>query len=259
MPVFLDFHLDTGFGRANPRNPHPFAQRHAFLAKPRDDDFRELGIVLSERLEHFEHRDIGPQATMRLGEFQSDRTAAYDDQRRRQGGTIEDGLVGKIGNLVEPRDRRRGGAGARGDDEAPGLDLVVARHHRSRAGETAVLLDHGDAERLEPLHRIVRRDRGDDAVDVIVHRLEIDLRRAESDAEPAGAPRGLRHAGRRDQRLRRHAAHIEAIAAHPVALDQHHRRAHLRSARGDAEPARPRSDDAEIDPVLLHRRAPRSA
>ena len=122
-----------------------------------------------------------------------------------------------------------------------------------------MLLDDGDAERLETLHRIVRRDRRDDAVNMIVHRGEIDFRRCEADAEPAGAAGGLGRTGGGDQRLRRHTADIEAIPAHPIALDQHHRSAHLGGACGDAEPAGAGPDDAEIDPVALHPRAPRRA
>ena len=196
---------------------------------------------------------------MRLGELEPDRAAADDDQRRRQGGTIEDRLVGEIGDVPEPRDRRRRRSRSRGDDEAPRFDLVPARCHRPGPCEAAVLLDHRHAERLEALDRIVRGDRRDRAVDMAVHPGEIDLRRAEADTEPAGAPRGLGGARGRDQRLRRHAADIEAIAAHPVALDQHHRGAHLGRAGGNAEPARAGSDDAEIDPVPRHCRAPRRA
>ena len=55
---------------------------------------------------------------------------------------------------------------------------------------------------------------------------EIDLRIAAPDAEAPGvadAPCAL--VGRGDQRLRGHAADIEAVAAHAAALDQHHRHA----------------------------------
>ena len=259
LAVFLDFHLDAGFGRRDPGDPHPFAQGDALVAEPRGDDPRELRIVLAERREHLQHRNLGPEAAVRLGEFEPDRAAADHDQRRRQDGAVEYGLVGEVGDVLQPRDRRRRRPRSRGDDEAPRLDLVLARRHRPGAREATVLLDHRHAERLEALHRIVRGDRGDHAVDVVVHRGEIDLRRAEADAELARAPCGFDRPRGRDQRLRRDAADIEAIAAHPVALDQHHRGAHLGGAGGDAEPAGTGADHAEIDAVLLHRFAPRRA
>ena len=136
---------------------------------------------------------------------------------------------------------------------------MPAGDHRSGSGEAAVLLDDGDAERLETLHRIVRRDRGDDAVNMVVNRGVVDLGRCEAYAEPAGPAGGLGGAGRRDQRLGRDAADIETVAAHPVAFDEHHGSAHLGGAGGNAEPARPGPDDAEIDPMPFHEAAPRRA
>jgi hypothetical protein len=68
-----------------------------------------------------------------------------------------------------------------------------------------------------------------------------------------------------DQRLRRHAADVEAVAAHLAFLDQHHRHAERGGRGGDRQAAGAGADDAEIGRELLGhasvrraRRAPRA-
>ena len=50
----------------------------------------------------------------------------------------------------------------------------------------------------------------------------------------------------RDQRFRRHAAEVEAVAAHAALLDQHHRHAERGRRGGDRQAARARADDADV-------------
>ena len=84
-------------------------------------------------------------------------------------------------------------------------------------------------------------------VDVVV-----DRRRGRSagstgcDAERAGRAHRVRALAGGDQRLRRHAAVVEAVAAHLVLLDQHDRLAERRSGSRDRQAAGAGADDAEI-------------
>jgi hypothetical protein len=66
---------------------------------------------------------------------------------------------------------------------------------------------------------------------VIVHIEEVDLWLVPIDAEAAGGAHRLGHLARGDQRLGRHAAVVQAVAAHLALLDQHHPGAHLHGAR----------------------------
>jgi hypothetical protein len=65
------------------------------------------------------------------------------------------------------------------------------------------------------------------------------------DAE-GGLRRLMRLVTRRQQRLGRDAAVVEAVAPHLVALDQDDLRAHLDRARRDGEAAGPGADDADV-------------
>ncbi len=66
------------------------------------------------------------------------------------------------------------------------------------------------------------------------------------------APRGrLRGMGGGEQRLARHAAEVEAVAAHAVALDQGDAQAELRGDRGDRQAGRAGADHRQVE--LRHR------
>jgi hypothetical protein len=106
--------------------------------------------------------------------------------------------------------------------------------------------DNPHAQPGEALDRIIGRDRGNDTRHMIHHRGKIHRRRHDGEAESGAVPRRLRPLRRGQQRLRRDATIIEAVAAHLGALDQHGLHPELRRARGDGEPARPGADDADI-------------
>src|SRR3954453_24227864 len=71
------------------------------------------------------------------------------------------------------------------------------------------------------------------------------------DPESCAIPPACRGFRRSEQGFRRHAAEIEAIAAHEAAFDQNRAGAHLRRSGSDREPGRARADDAKIrlDPL----------
>jgi hypothetical protein len=189
----------------------------------------------------------------------ADRPAADDDQMLGRGLALEDRLVGEVGHRVEPGDRRHRGARAGGEDDALGAHAHIARLDHARADEARGGADHGDAQPLEARLAVHRRDRGDDAVNVVVDLSEVDDGLGYRHAEAAGAARALGGVRGGEQRLRRHAAVVEAVAAHRRLLDQHGARAELRGAGGDGEAARAGADHADIDIKLLGHAHPSSS
>ena len=157
-----------------------------------------------------------------------------------------DSLV-RVGHRRQARDRRDGRRGARRDHEAARLDLeLLADRDRLLIDEARRALDHTHAEPGEARPGIVRRNGGDDAVHVLVHAGEIDGGLGRRNAEHSGAGHLVRAPRGCQQRLRRHAAGVEALAAHSALLDQHHRHAETGSRSRDREAAGARADDADV-------------
>ena len=85
-----------------------------------------------------------------------------------------------------------------------------------------------------------------DIADVLPHPGEVDRRPAGLDAERAGREGRVAAVAGGDQGLRRDAADIEAFAAHPAALDQHHRDPEGGRDGRDREAGRAGPDHAEV-------------
>ena len=209
----------------DPLDPDPGMELDPVLEERALEHRRHLGVVAGEEAGGLEDRDLGAEAAVGLRQLRPDRPAADDEEPLRPPRKIEDALVGEVRNLVEPRDRRRGRARAGGEDEAAGLNDDLARRDGVGPGEARLRLDDADAERGETLGRIVRGDRLDHAADMVAHPRHVDLRVAAADAEARAVANALSELARGDQRLRRHAADIEAVAAHAVALDEDDRHA----------------------------------
>ena len=105
-----------------------------------------------------------------------------------------------------------------------------------------------DPEPLEPLDRVVRGDRRDDLLRRCPPTAAKSISRRCAEVMPSAPPRraSVGEARRGEQRFRRDAAEIEAVAAHLAALDQHDLGAHLHRPGGDREPAGAGADDAQI-------------
>ena len=141
------------------------------------------GILLAERLRLIEHGDLGAKPAERLGKLEPDRAGAEDDQMLRPLADLECVLVGEIGHLLEPGNRRHDRPRAGRDHEAARPDLEL--HIQLRADDDGpavakpcLALDHADAKTGEALLGIVRCDRVDDAMDVVVDLVELDGRLA---------------------------------------------------------------------------------
>ncbi len=228
-----------------------FADVDAFGRQPVDDEFGDFRILVAEHLHGFDQRDAAAEPHVCLCHLHAHGAGADDDKVIALLAALEDGLVGEIGDGGQAGDGRNGGRGPRGDNEASRLDAQVGGHDRILGDKPRLAPDHLDAETSEALDGIIGRDRIDHAVHVRMQRPEVDRGTNRIDAERAGGPHVVRTPRRCDERLRRHAARIEAIATHLALLDQGHRDAELGRRSRDAEPARARADHADVDTQIF--------
>ena len=78
---------------------------------------------------------------------------------------VENRFVGQYRQVAEPGDRRNGGVGPGGDDEAPGGNSSIADLEPVAAGELCVAKDHFYAKATKPFGRIMWLDRFDRGLD----------------------------------------------------------------------------------------------
>ena len=211
-----------------------------------EHDHGAFRIVLGERCGLLQHSHRTPQAAEGLRHFQADRPGADDDEMLRPLGEIENRLVGEIRPLVESGDRRHRRRRSGRDHEPARANFDIADNERPAILECRGALDDAHAEPGEALGRIVGRNRGDHAMHVRVHLGEIDRGARRRHAEHAGALHQPRALGRRQQSLRRHAAGVEAVAAHLVLFDQHRRHAERGRGRGNRQAAGAAADHANV-------------
>ena len=115
---------------------------------------------------------------------------------------------------------------------------MLARLYLARADEAAPVADNAHAHALEPFLAVVGGDGADHAGNVILGGGVIHLRGDRGDTHVTA---GLHRVGGMpggQQRLGRHAAVIEAIAAHLATFQQGDIGAHLRRARGNRQATR---------------------
>ena len=89
------------------------------------------------------------------------------------------------------------------------------------------------------------REVGTPCADRLHDRGEVDLR-CHRHAGARGAPRVVHRARGTQQRFRRHAAGVQAVAAEAMALDDRHARAESRRARRADEPGGAAADDDQV-------------
>ncbi len=117
----------------------------------------------------------------------------------------------------------------------------------SASGEARLAAQHGGAERAEPRLGVHRRDRLDHAMHVRAHLPPVDVRLGQVQAEPSRPPCRFGSVRGGEQGLARHAAEVQAIAAHPVTLDQRHAQAELRGDSGHRETRGAGTDHRQIE------------
>ena len=194
-----------------------------------------------------EEGHLRAEAREGLRELAADRAAADHGEPAGQLGQGEDGLVREIAGLGQPGDGRLGRAGARRDHRL----LEAERHARDvygvRSGEARRAEEHVHAEVAKARRRVQPADLRAQPAHPIHHRAEVHARAGRHPhaelARPAHVGDG---AARPDQALRRHAADIEAIAAHQPALDERHARAESGRARRRDQPRGPGPDHDQV-------------
>src|ERR671924_252110 len=203
-------------------------------------------------VEGVDERDLRPEARVGLAELEADRARADDEQRRRQVGELECAHVVEPVDVLDPLDRRDGGARAGGDEHAPGRQLVIAPPERLRNGEARralVRVEAGRTKVLDPLRlRLAQR---------VLARLdpgEVDRRGADVDADPLGERVDpVRELGGDEVGLRRRAGGIRAAAAPQPVLDERRPRAILgRRLAGAVARGRAGADHDQVVVLAVH-------
>ena len=134
------------------------------------------------------------------------------------------------------------------------LAVEPAAVHFERVGchEPAVAEDDVDTEAAEAFGAVVGLDARDDAGDALHDLGEVRLRRDGWQRPAVGLAHLVGDPRRFDQRLGRHAAVPEAIAAEPVLFDEGDLGAQRRAAGGDDEPARTAADHHDVEFGFCH-------
>ena len=225
-------------------------------------DLRDLRVLAQHQPgRHLHLGDLRAQAREGLREFAADRSAAQHQQAPRKLPELPDRVRGQATDLVDPGYRRHQRAGTGGDHDVAGCDRALLRCLRPaflRSGQLDLDLPGGadgrlapqtlDAQRRVAFHRIVGLDLRDHALDALHHVGEVELGIHRADAVGLALARLVQQLGGADQCLRRNAAGVQAVAPHPVALDERDLRL---DRRGDVRADQPRAAAADHHHVAI--------
>ena len=201
--------------------------------------------------QHLDLRHLRAEPREGLRQLAADRAAAEHDQPLRQLAQLPQVVGGQHLDLVEPRQRRHERTRAGGEHDVlrrqPLRGALVGRDlDGPGVDQLGVAAHHVDAEAAIAFDRIVRLDRADHAVHAVHHLGEAELRAGLGDAVVGGMADLLDELGAADQRLARHAAVVQAVAAHLAVLDQRHLGLHRRADVARHEPGRAGADDDQV-------------
>ncbi len=255
------------------RRPHP--QQHRPVHHGRLESFRvredlhplgfqaaaenqgDVRILGAENLVPvFDDRYVRPESTERLRHLHADRPATQDQQVSRQHRLREDRLVRPVRDVREPFDGRQGGARTGGDDPRPRGQARPVEVDRMVVDKAWGSEPDLRAELAEPLRRVVLLDRADHRTDPAHDGGEGDRRKGHiRKPELLRAARKGPDSGGTDQRLRRDAAEVQAVAPQRLRLfDEDRLRAELRRSRGRRQPRRAPSENPQIVIERRHER-----
>ncbi len=180
-------------------------------------------ILVLARQQARRHLDLGHAAAEpreRQRQLAADRTTAQHQQPARLLAQRPQAVGRQVADAVEAGQLRHQRPRAGGDDDRAGADppagdLDFPRRHDPRFAHDAV-----DAQAGVAFDRVVRLHRGDDLLHAFHHLGEVERRLDLADPELAAVARIGQQARAADQGLGRHAARVEAVAAHLVPLDQ---------------------------------------
>ena len=222
----------------------------AVLLQMRPQRGARLGLFEAEKARScLDHRDLRSQACVCLRQLDAHRTASQHDERAGQ--LVRDSRlpVRPVLHLVQAGDLRDdGGAPVRDHHRLAGMQLLAAHLDRVKVQQLANAADQLGAGRLQ-------RGCGFGVIEIPSHPQHSlgDLRKVDHPvhtrcgqrASAAGFRQGL---ARTQQRLRRHAAPVRALAAHQLALDHHQRKTASAQpgCEGFARHAAPKTDDVKF-------------
>ena len=165
--------------------------------------------------------DAAAEARERLRHFAPDGAGADHDESRWKLREREERLVGVVAGVGQPRHREGRRTRARGEDGPREREPLTTDLDRVAIDERRVAEEHVDAEALHASDRVVGRDARAQAAHTCHHAREV--RAAGSthvDAEVRGRRDAVRGVCRSEERLRRDAAVVEAVAAQQMPFDQ---------------------------------------
>ena len=197
----------------------------ALSAKPLHDQIGYFRVFADQDARGPLHlSDLTAEAGEGLGQFRTYRPAAQHQQPLRQFAQIPDIIRGEIVNIGQSRNRRDERATASGNDDAArgqgARTCGVGHFHSPGRNDFGGPLHHVHAQTGVTLHRIMRRDFLDHALDSLHHFGKIKLGGGLADAKFSGSADVRQQFGGADQRLGRDAAGVQAVAAHLMLFDQ---------------------------------------
>ena len=217
------------------------AHRDALVLQHLGDGLGDVGILAPDQVRVLlHHRDLRPQAAKDLRKFQADVAAADHHQMLRQRAQLQDRGVVQRTDLIKPRQLRGACASAHVEEDARCTEFLRAHAQPIRRDKAGMATDQLHTRRLRQplLHAGARRIA--DRVRTRHHLRQVDLHRAgNAHAIVPRAPGQVRHARACHQGLGRHAAGIDAGAAHQVPLDHRHPLATFGQAHRQRRPAWP--------------------
>ncbi len=181
----------------------------------------------------------------------ADRAAAEHQQAARLLAQVPDGVGGHYGHVFQPRQIRHEGASAGSNDDIARADAATVHFNVPGRGDARLAGDHVNAQTGVALDRIMRLDLFDHALYALHHGGKVDLCVSVAETQLWRFAHLCSQPCRTDQRLGRHAAGVQAVAAHGVLLDQADVRFDCRGDIGADQSAAAGADHHQVAVKLL--------
>ena len=146
LAVLHEMHADTLHRAFDPLHPRIGMHYDLRIGEPLDQHGDRVRILVRQKVCRIEHGDVRAKHAVGLSELEPYGSAAEHDEVLNPLAHIEDRLVGEVGHLVEPRDRRDGRHRSRCYDESSGANQHASGLHGELVEEARARLDHADAE-----------------------------------------------------------------------------------------------------------------
>ena len=254
-PLFLrtglDVQGDPVIGGGNGDDAGMLAHVQPFGAQAPQHRLGHFGVLVAERLEHFDERHLTAEPQVGLGQRQTGRAATHHDQMTGPPRHLEDGFGGEIGNPIQPGNGRHHRARSRCEEKIGCTDRAPLHLDYGRTGKArpaAYDFDTLGGEMLGGNLGTCLIDRG---TQPCVDPGEVDARLLGANAEIARRSDLVGPLGGGGQGLGGQRAPIVRNPAQFAPFDQHHARIAGCSPLGGGDPGRAGSNDAKIDPVVL--------